>query len=58
LTAHVLVAPGEDCHAVRRVLEQMLRERFKIVHTTLQVDHVHQQVLSIQRHGVRRSTTS
>ncbi len=51
LTAHVLVAPGEDCHAVRRALEQMLNERFTIAHTTLQVDHTHQQLLSIQRHG-------
>ncbi len=58
LTAHVLVAPGEDCHAVRRALERMLHERFKIAHTTLQVDHAHQQVLSIQRHGVWPSSTS
>jgi cobalt-zinc-cadmium efflux system protein len=49
LTAHVLVAPGEDCHAIRRELEQMLRERFRIEHTTLQVDHVRQQLLSITR---------
>ena len=47
-----------DCHAVRRTLERMLNERFKIAHTTLQVDHAHQQVLSIQRHGVWPSTTS
>lgn len=39
LSAHVLVPPGEDCHAVRRQLEAMLRERFAIEHTTLQVDH-------------------
>ena len=57
LTAHVLVAPDADCHAVRRALEQMLNERFKIVHTTLQVDHVHPQLLSIQRHGVWPSKT-
>src|SRR6185503_6916413 len=50
LTAHVLVSPGEDCHAVRRALERMLKERFTIAHTTLQVDHVHQPLLSIQRH--------
>lgn len=46
------------CHAVRRALERMLNERFKIAHTTLQVDHAHQQVLSIQRQGVWPSTTS
>jgi len=45
----VLVAPGADCHGVRRVLEEMLRQRFKIDHTTLQVDHVRQQVLTIGR---------
>ena len=39
LSAHVLVAQGDDCHAVRRELEQLLEERFAIHHTTLQVDH-------------------
>jgi len=39
LSAHVLVPPGEDCHAIRRELETMLAERFGIEHTTLQVDH-------------------
>ncbi len=39
LSAHVLVAPECDCHAVRRELEAMLAERFGITHTTLQVDH-------------------
>jgi len=50
LTAHVLVAPGVDCHAVRRALEAMLTRHFHIAHTTLQVDHI-QGPLSIQRHG-------
>jgi len=49
LTAHVLVAPAADCHAVRRELERMLRERFGIEHTTLQVDHAPHEVLSITR---------
>ena len=39
LAAHVQVAPGDDCHARRRQLQAMLRERFAIAHTTLQVDH-------------------
>ena len=39
LSAHVLVEPGEDCHAVRRELERRLAERFHVTHTTLQVDH-------------------
>jgi cobalt-zinc-cadmium efflux system protein len=47
LTAHVLVAPKVDCHAVRRSLEHMLQQRFQIEHTTLQVDHARPQLLSI-----------
>jgi cobalt-zinc-cadmium efflux system protein len=39
LSAHVLVRPGADCHAIRRRLEGMLVERFGLDHTTLQVDH-------------------
>jgi cobalt-zinc-cadmium efflux system protein len=39
LSAHVLVDPDRDCHAARREMEAMLRERFNLDHTTLQVDH-------------------
>ena len=39
LSAHVLVARDEDCHRVRRELEQLLHERFDMEHTTLQVEH-------------------
>jgi cobalt-zinc-cadmium efflux system protein len=39
LSAHVLVREGRDCHAVRRRIEERLKERFGIDHTTLQVDH-------------------
>jgi cobalt-zinc-cadmium efflux system protein len=39
LSAHVLVGEGDDCHGIRRELEQLLHERFEIDHTTLQVDH-------------------
>jgi cobalt-zinc-cadmium efflux system protein len=49
LAAHVLVAPGDDCHARRRELEQLAHERFGIRHTTLQVDHAaREQLLSIK----------
>ena len=41
LSAHVLVRPGDDCHAIRRQLEVLLHDRFDIEHTTLQVDHQH-----------------
>jgi cobalt-zinc-cadmium efflux system protein len=39
LSAHVLVGADSDCHAARRGVEAMLRERFALEHTTLQVDH-------------------
>ncbi|WP_211229368.1 cation diffusion facilitator family transporter [Nakamurella lactea] len=39
LSAHVLVEPDGDCHAVRRGLEQLLQSDYRIRHTTLQVDH-------------------
>jgi cobalt-zinc-cadmium efflux system protein len=39
LSAHVLVPPGEDCHARRAELELLLAERFGLEHTTLQVEH-------------------
>jgi cobalt-zinc-cadmium efflux system protein len=41
LTAHVLVRPDVDCHDVRLNLAKLTSERFKIEHTTFQVDHAH-----------------
>jgi cobalt-zinc-cadmium efflux system protein len=38
-SAHVLVAPGSDCHAVRADLEAFLVAEYGITHATLQVDH-------------------
>jgi cobalt-zinc-cadmium efflux system protein len=58
LTAHVLVPPDADCHAIRRALEEMLRQRFDIAHTTLQVDHMRPQVLAIGRPHADGSTSS
>jgi cobalt-zinc-cadmium efflux system protein len=40
LSAHVLVRPECDCQAHRRELAELLRERFGIEHSTLQVEHV------------------
>ena len=39
LSAHVVVRAEDDCHELRRALQQLLEERFDIHHTTLQVDH-------------------
>ncbi len=39
LAAHVVVAADDDCHGRRRELQDLLRKRFGIRHTTLQVDH-------------------
>jgi cobalt-zinc-cadmium efflux system protein len=47
LSAHVLVAEDEDCHAERRGLEHLLEERFDVHHTTLQVDHATPEVIEL-----------
>jgi cobalt-zinc-cadmium efflux system protein len=39
LSAHVLVNASADCHERRQAIEALLRTRFAIDHTTLQVDH-------------------
>ena len=39
-SAHVLVAPRQDCHAVRADLEALFAREYGITHLTLQVDHV------------------
>jgi cobalt-zinc-cadmium efflux system protein len=51
LAAHVLVARGDDCHARRQELEQMLGRDFGIHHTTLQVDHAVDDLIQIERTG-------
>jgi cobalt-zinc-cadmium efflux system protein len=48
LSAHVLVRADADCHAARRALEAILRERFGLEHTTLQVDHDGGRLLQIE----------
>ncbi|WP_433219777.1 cation diffusion facilitator family transporter [Dactylosporangium sp. CS-047395] len=42
LSAHVLVAEHRDCHAARVSIEELLREEYRITHSTLQVDHTPQ----------------
>ncbi len=39
LSAHLLVGPGDDCHARRREVRDMLADRFGVEHVTLQVEH-------------------
>jgi cobalt-zinc-cadmium efflux system protein len=53
-SAHVLVARGQDCHAVRQDLEQVLEHDYKITHTTLQVDHTPGPLMAV--HGAEGST--
>jgi cobalt-zinc-cadmium efflux system protein len=48
LSAHVLVPAGADCHAKRRELQALLHERFGIEHTTLQVEHDREQLLTLE----------
>ncbi|MEV8531713.1 cation diffusion facilitator family transporter [Streptomyces sp. NPDC051211] len=51
LSAHVLVEPEGDCHAVRRDMEKLLAAEYGITHTTLQVDHVQDALLTVGRAG-------
>ena len=39
ISAHVIVEDGYDCHDVRRALSLLLRDRFELAHSTLQVEH-------------------
>ncbi|MFD5143470.1 cation diffusion facilitator family transporter [Streptomyces sp. NPDC058401] len=55
LSAHVLVAPEGDCHAVRRDLEALLAKEYGITHTTLQVDHAQDSLLTVGRPGEDRT---
>jgi cobalt-zinc-cadmium efflux system protein len=48
LSAHVLVEPGADCHGIRRELEAVLRDRFGLEHTTLQVEHAPAKLVQIR----------
>ncbi|MFF1408690.1 cation diffusion facilitator family transporter [Streptomyces sp. NPDC058289] len=57
LSAHVLVAPEGDCHAVRRDLEALLAKEYGITHTTLQVDHAQDSLLTVGRPGEDRADT-
>jgi cobalt-zinc-cadmium efflux system protein len=54
LSAHVLVEPGADCHALRRELETMLAGRFGVDHTTLQVDHARTGAVPVELRGSLR----
>ena len=48
LSAHVTVRAGCDTQVHRRALADLLRERFGIVHTTLQVEARHEGPLAIE----------
>ncbi|MBF6329646.1 cation diffusion facilitator family transporter [Nocardia transvalensis] len=47
LSAHVLVEPGGDCHAVREDLAHWLAHDHHIEHATLQVDHAEPELIEI-----------
>jgi cobalt-zinc-cadmium efflux system protein len=55
LAAHVLVAPGADCHDARRRLQALLEQQFGLRHTTLQVDHVARRSQDVRLGSLERS---
>ena len=48
LAAHVTVAEHDACHRTRLDLQRLLRDRFGIEHTTLQVDHATEPLVQIE----------
>jgi cobalt-zinc-cadmium efflux system protein len=48
----VLVRKDDDCHGIREQLENVLRAKFAIEHTILQVDHAREpgQLLQLGDH--------
>jgi cobalt-zinc-cadmium efflux system protein len=54
LSAHVLVRPECDCQAHRRELAGLLRERFGIEHSTLQVEHAGEEGVPLEIEPLRR----
>ncbi len=57
LSAHVTVNADCDCHATRRAIDTLIHDRFDIEHTTLQVDHEHEDLLTIEPLPQRGSPT-
>ena len=65
LSAHVLVKPTGDCHAVRRDVEGLLKGTYLIDHTTLQVEHAEDAAIDgdapdpdcVNPHGMRHQST-
>ncbi len=56
LSAHVLVEGGARCHAVRTDVERVLRDRYELAHSTLQVDHVgHGRIQAVALPAPRRT---
>ena len=55
LSAHVLVKPGCDCQEHRRKLQHLLRERFEIEHTTLQVENAGKQERPLEIEPLRQA---
>ncbi|GII58376.1 putative cation transporter [Planotetraspora thailandica] len=49
MSAHILVAPGSDCHTVRQAAEKLMHDEYGIGHTTLQVDHAAPPVIELGR---------
>jgi cobalt-zinc-cadmium efflux system protein len=57
LAAHVVVTRDCDCHVRRGELDTMLRERFGIEHTTLQMDHEGGDLVQLELPESRRPVT-
>jgi cobalt-zinc-cadmium efflux system protein len=55
LSAHVIVAPGHDCHEIRRGMTRLLADAFGLTHSTLQVEHARAEQAPLQIEITARS---
>jgi cobalt-zinc-cadmium efflux system protein len=55
LSVHVVARSGADHDHILHDAQELLRERFGILHTTVQIDRDHEQLLQIHRPGCREA---
>jgi cobalt-zinc-cadmium efflux system protein len=58
LSAHVIAEPGADHDRILHELEALVQARFRIPHTTLQIDRDHSELVQLRPRaegGIRRT---
>lgn len=58
LSAHIVAQPGIDHDRLLHHLQELLRDRFELTHSTLQIDRDHNRLLQIHRVGCPENPAS